>query len=709
MSRAGTRRILMLVLASLLLSHAAFSGVTKTGGRYEIMSDTLNNAGAAPITSGRLALYQSMGEKLGYSSMSSTNYTLIDGFLGVVDETPPAITFSSPSQSAGLSGSVPVAGTVFDENGAQWIVSYGPGQNASVWKQISSGAQNISGGGLATWDASRLSGNYTLAVNAVDSRGNRATGTITVTVANAVSYSALLPVDKWSMISLPGIPLDSDPHTFLGSTRYEVQRWDPTMSDGENGLKYKCVFPVTAGDAFWVKPYRTPISYSVSAWVPDTTVDYRKRLEVGWNQIGAPFNRNIGWGFFRFLRDGDAADVPVGLAVTNGWINSLYYSFDADAKTYRSRDVYTNLEPFVGYFVYATVPGTLLINPGAGMPNGLMRIVRPKYDWRLQISAQTDDAMDADNFAGVLSSASDGFNADDSMEPPTIDKFVSLYFPHDDWGPLAGGYAADFRAIQKEEDQEKLWDFVVRTSDPGKSVTLTWPNAAALPENYRIRIRDTESQSEIDPRTTPSYTFVTDATGYHRFRLSSRKISDAVNSAPETTLNRTLQPGWNLLSVPLEPDTTDARVLLSNMLSQITMIQYYDKNIYSPESSEGIDIQAGIGYWVYAANPVDLAFKGRTVKRETAVDIPLVKGWNLIGNPYTDSVPFGDGSLRLICGTSDVPLSDAMNRGWIDGKMYEYATADGDFIPVEPNALLKPWTGYALKAKESCTLRFMNE
>ena len=59
------------------------------------------------------------------------------------------------------------------------------------------------------------------------------------------------------------------------------------MADNEKGLKYYINFPVYAGDGFWVKPYRGDITYTLTAWVPDTIsvnlrIDFRCGMLLCW-------------------------------------------------------------------------------------------------------------------------------------------------------------------------------------------------------------------------------------------------------------------------------------------------------------------------------------------------------------------------------------------------------------------------------------------
>lgn len=698
--RVKSKTIILALLALTLAPALCHAGINKTGGGFEIMSDTISKAGMAPASGGAMTLYHTVGQQAGNGSSSGGTYSLNAGFMGVVDETPPTMSFSSPDASTSNSGSVAVSGTVFDENNSTWTLSYGPGTSPTLWKQIGGGSANTVSATLAAWDASTLWGTYTLKITASDSRGNTSSLARTVGIWNSDTFSATIPADQWTFVSLPGIPLNQDPRSFLGNSRYEVQRWDPTLTPDEKGLCYCVNFSVTAGDGFWIKPYKTPITYSVETWVPDTTSNYEKRLEAGWNQIGMPYDRAATWNLFEFKRDGDASAVSLNTAIANGWLDSKFYSYSNSG--YTANDAAQSLQPFVGYFVYALSAGTLILNPGAGMPGGLARIIRPVYDWRMQIVAETDEARDAENFVGEMQGASETFGKEDSGEPPTIEPYVSAYVERPEWNRGSGRFTADIRGSQDAADpQGNTWNLIVETDKPGKAVTLSLPDASSLPDNYQIHIRDNATGAEFDPRSMPPYSFTTGSDNRRSFTITAKRTAASDTSA--TRMATVFQPGWTLFSVPLETTETDVRDQLGAALGKMQVYQYFNRRIFDQNSIDRVDIQAGIGYWVYTNDPVDAEFRGREIAPGQAVEVPLAAGWNMIGNPFNSEIPFADNISVSKDGEAAIPLSQAVAAGWILG-LYGYNADTSGYEELEQGAAMAPWKGYAIKALVPCTL-----
>ena len=139
-------------------------------------------------------------------------------------------------------------------------------------------------------------------------------------------------------------------------------------------------------------------------------------------------------------------------------------------------------------------------------------------------------------------------------------------------------------------------------------------------------------------------------------------------------------------------------------MSNPSIYQYYDLEYYDPDSPQRVDIQAGLGYWIYADTPMEVDFEGVPTNPAVPVDVPLAMGWNLIGNPYADSVAFN--AVTVVSGGEDLALSEAVMRGLLDGRLFQYNPATGGYDVLGQDATLNPKQGYVVKALQPCTLRF---
>ena len=82
-------------------------------------------------------------------------------------------------------------------------------------------------------------------------------------------------------------------------------------------------------------------------------------------------------------------------------------------------------------------------------------------NWSIRIVAQSRNAKDIVNFAGIRGDASPGWDQHDLCEPPPIGDYISLYFPHSDWTDRPNKYTADFRPIS---ESGHTWAFDVETN-----------------------------------------------------------------------------------------------------------------------------------------------------------------------------------------------------------------------------------------------------
>lgn len=623
-----------------------------------------------------------------------------------MDSYPPVADISSPADFAQVSGAVSITGSATDTHFMEYSLRYGPGQNPTAWGIITATSTlPVTGASLGTWNAANLYGEYVVLLTAVDTYGNVTETRRKYSIGSSNKIAATIPAGQWTMVSIPGIPYNPDPTAWLGTGRYEIQRWDPTMASPDPYVaQYKRSFAVTAGAGFWVKSYGIPIDFNIDAWVATTTQQYVIPINSGWNQIGDPYTRDMLWDYFNIRNASTGETRTLNQAVAANWIDSTFYSYDGN--NYSPHTIGENLSSGKGYFFKSYVDGELQIDPGAGRPNGVARVIRPRYEWKLQLAAKTPDLSDTNNFAGILKSSNDTLDPEDSGEPPLVEQFLTLYFPHEDWaGKTAGRYSRDVRpepiSTNPSVAPEKVWTFAVKSSEPDTPVTVSWPNAKDLPTSYSYEITDETTGTKIDPSRTSEYQYVSHDSTPRTFELAARKLG----ALAEIELPFSLTPGWNLIAVPLEPEQTDAVAQLGSQLPNPNIYQYYDRTLNGANSRQRVDIQAGIGYWLYSDTPRQVHFKGMPTATSKPVDVPLTPGWNLIGDPYDSPIPFGD-NIKVTRGNETAPLSEAVNKGWLDGRLFRFDANTDGYETLGQGASMQPLQGYIIKANSDCTLKF---
>ncbi len=144
-----------------------------------------------------------------------------------------------------------------------------------------------------------------------------------------------------------------------------------------------------------------------------------------------------------------------------------------------------------------------------------------------------------------------------------------------------------------------------------------------------------------------------------------------------------LDVGWNLISLPLIPDSPSIEVILSEIIEDVDVVWSYEGGEWlSYSSGEPSDLTVmvdGKGYWMIMDDAATLTIHGVELLPPpfTPPEYDLVVGWNLIGFKETDDMPAED-----YLGTA----ADACNRIW--------AYYDGSYKGLELTDDMEPGKGY---------------
>ena len=247
------------------------------------------------------------------------------------------------------------------------------------------------------------------------------------------------------------------------------------------------------GDAFWLisrEDWTIQTGQATSLAISDP---FTKTLNAGWNFVSNPFSFSI-----------PLQNISLSSGAT------------PDPKQYRRGwQTANSLNSFSGYAIDAGENDNvvLTIDPNLGGTGGKQSnepvAQIQSFNWAIRILAESDIATDHNNYIAVSNEASTGWDILDRPEPPVIGDFVSVSFPHADWGKIHRRYETDVRPIPAYGDQ---WEFDVITGTP-QVVQLSFEGINDVPSQFSIQLIDEVNKTTLDLRRHTVHTLRTNEAG----------------------------------------------------------------------------------------------------------------------------------------------------------------------------------------------------
>jgi hypothetical protein len=182
--------------------------------------------------------------------------------------------------------------------------------------------------------------------------------------------------------------------------------------------------------------------------------------------------------------------------------------------------------------------------------------------------------------------------------------------------------------------------------------------------------------------------------------------SNVDNGSGYDNLLITSGSGLYLLSLPFNPDGSKLSPALVNQSNakMARWIAQADVPHYEPVGESHAlalaSMQRGQGYWVRLINPVTLSAPSDSSLKDQPFALPLTAGWNLVGYPFADDMPFDLDKIQVreANAATSISLREAAQRGWADETLWTYAQESGYAMvhPTLPQALreLETWRAY---------------
>ncbi len=251
------------------------------------------------------------------------------------------------------------------------------------------------------------------------------------------------------------------------------------------------------------------------------------------NKVGHPHNYDVCWAdvlvvdgaMIKTLAEAD----PAGTCETTGsgcimsrvahlWTGSSYETFDGVTMGMEG-----SLVLWDGLWVSAYKPGIQLRIPatpdGSGGSCGAASapvsgaaalstdgpVADDPSGWFIRLIVESGSQVDRANVFGQLSDSVDEYDSHDLIElDPFGNDYLSIVFPHREWGAQSGNYASSFHRT-KLQPWKDAWTFEVLSSDSSAQVVLRWQGPDS--QISRSKLVDNETNKRIRPNIDGSYAF----------------------------------------------------------------------------------------------------------------------------------------------------------------------------------------------------------
>ena len=263
-------------------------------------------------------------------------------------------------------------------------------------------------------------------------------------------------------------------------------------------------------------------------------------VKPGFNLIGDPFNRQIDFTTIQ-VQDSTGATMSLQQAImaTPPKLQGTLFAYVLGG--YR---MVSTLSPWVGYWLRASEPLTLLVSattgglsteaPAATNPmQARWGMAPPAGGWMLPLTVSAGGCSDEATILGVSPQGTAAYSGrTDLLKPPAADVQSYVYAALvKDGAP--GPLAVDLRAPAPQQS----WTVTVQTNQTGAPVVLNWPDLSLLPHDVRPVLEDLATGQRVYMRTSPGYRF-TAQNAERRFRItattgeSGAAVVSALNAAP---------------------------------------------------------------------------------------------------------------------------------------------------------------------------------
>lgn len=487
-----------------IASSSFTSGDDLSGGNYVVYNGAENSVTITDLQDGvsyEIFVFEYNGNAGGENYNINTVNNNPKGFStsSTLDTTPPSVTDQTPSTvAAGVNISVIATITEAESAIAEAKVNYRSVSAGGAYTSadlVAPATGNDYTGTIPSSAVGELGVEYQIEVT--NAAGLSNTPLLKNVRVNSSEAGLTIPYSSFgsevSSYRIVAVPLDLISSTvgqvFDELMPYDDTRWRMFQYEGGSNVELTGSSSFEPGRGYWlIARDNVSLATGPGSTVPATSSQpFSIPLEVGWNQIGNPYNFNLSWS--------DVQAANAGLPGLRKWINTM-----VDA---------TRLDKFEGGFVNVSAAGTLVFpvakNPSVnGRTNEGKNLFKNPIDqpnWELYINLDHGSLMNRIAGIGMNEEASDEFDVYDGLNMP---HFFEAYLEINHSKQANGDFLSKDVVKSKEN---YIWDFSVATSGEERNATLSWDNSYLGDNDRELYLLDTDIHRLVDMKTHNSYVF----------------------------------------------------------------------------------------------------------------------------------------------------------------------------------------------------------
>ncbi|OGJ90007.1 MAG: hypothetical protein A2268_12560 [Candidatus Raymondbacteria bacterium RifOxyA12_full_50_37] len=230
-------------------------------------------------------------------------------------------------------------------------------------------------------------------------------------------------------------------------------------------------------------------------------VPFKIPLRSGWNLVGNPFNLGTGLEWLSLASDAG------GLGDSLTWYRLTGARTSVRFDTVSTVD-HDSMGAMQGYFVFnAGAPDTLIVPASVEFSTTVPKAAiatdtLAKFNWAISLEINDGSKRSETITLGARSTASDGYDRNDNIHPPSLMETRFACVPRTTWKTASGSYRADFTCLFEDG---RTWPLTMRSLDKKRNVSIHLAAIENMPQGFMTVLYDPERMVGVDLQTDSAY------------------------------------------------------------------------------------------------------------------------------------------------------------------------------------------------------------